>query len=184
MDTTQRGFIPLAVIVILGLTIIAGGTVAVISNKESKQKDSKEVLIQEQETQVSEQIEEDSSITADIETIQHPEGVLEEPEHQLERVAQELIIDEEVFSVCKEAKGVVIEIEVDDDLSEEPKGLQENRITARKSLIGQIQELCSDLISGDIDKEQQEVYEIKITEKWNIWEVASSNVARQQDDEE
>jgi hypothetical protein len=186
MNTTQRGFVPLVVIVLLGIVAVAGGTVAVMSHQESNPNDSKEVLIQEQEEQVSEQIEEDSSVTTDMEVNQRLEGILEEPGHQLGQVVQDLVIDEEVVSICKEAKDVVIETDVDDNLSEEPKRLQEGAIAARESLIGEIQELCVDLTLGD---EKSEQIERGIREKWNLWERVSFHddqvkreLQRQQDD--
>ena len=160
MNTTQRGFIPLAIVVLLGIATIAGGTAVVISNQESKQETLVAVAPQEQPEDILEEVEKESPLETTVEQTTHPEANLDD----VSTPTRQIKIDAKVKTICEDVDAEITEKKQDGEYTED-------------SLLGQIKVVCGELQEGVINIEQierQEEMQRGIMEKWNLFEVSAS----------
>lgn len=167
MNTTQRGFIPLIAIFILGAVGITGVTIAVLSNnKVAEISNIEEVLIPEK-WDVSEENNKDSAIDTDQGDIEQPQAVLKEPETQVSEVIQSRIekieISQETATICKEIETI--------------------KLDKKYVIVDEIKKICDDITSEVFDsKSELSKYEVKVGEKWKLLTLSKGYEADDQED--
>lgn len=168
MNTTQRGFIPLAIVAILGIATIAGGTAVVISNKESKQEISVMVAPQEQPEDILEEVEKGSTLETTVEQTTHLEANLDD----VSTPTRQVKIDVEIKTICED---------VDLEITEKKQGGE----YTEHSLLGQIEELCGELEVGLLtldELKRQDAIERNIQEKRNLLLITYENTKHEEKD--
>ncbi len=154
MHTSHRGFIPLVAIVIVGLIVAAGGTIAAVSMRSSGEKPEEaksEVVTTTTEGAYSgpvssrvESLEEDKEVVA-------PKSVSTSVEANVETKVE---IRAGTREICAEAQTKA-----------EPSG---------RSLIADIHVLCEQLLKGNYTEENVRDKEQALKEKWQLWRIAGS----------
>lgn len=163
MKNTQRGFIPLIAIIILGLTAVAGGTVAVISLQEPDL--APEVVVENDDFNVKEipEVKEDENV----------EEFIEELEDEKEEAITTVQPPEEPLEVIVQPEKIVIEIDpwtikICDDVSD--------LSSSEDDIVEDLIELCDFVSKRDFDDEGElKSIEAKVENKWEIWEEVKRN---------
>lgn len=160
MQAKSRGFIPLLAIVVLGLILAAGGTIATVSLRTPKAEPAPTTTVEvATTTTVATEGAPLGPVSSRVESLEGSSGV----EGSSEKPAPiEEIVDEQalqVYAVCAGFEHVTTN-------------------SGTESLIGDIKGLCEKYWTGN--SEQRREWAQTITEKQNLWEIAES---QKRDDE-
>lgn len=186
MNNAHRGFASLAALILLGLTVIAGGTAtAIYLQKEHAAPE--EALGDVQETQAATSTEtgdttpvsQDLEVSRALDTDTEVDADQDVSKPQTANVAAELQVSADTLQICESAAEIRVE-----GLANSDSELEENITHARNSLIGNIRTTCEDLIAGNFsDAEDLKRLETNVAEKWQLWEVTQQNQSRDVQDE-
>lgn len=162
-NNTQRGFIPLVAIVILGIVAVAGGTVATISirNVQNAPIEKEQLTIQEKDTVDAQ------------EPGEAPLGPVSAQEESSERNDKTLAPKSTSANVEANTTGrnIVAISETTRQICNEAENQDEPNT---KSLIADIHALCEKLLKGNYAQEDIRSIEQSLAEKWRLWQITES----------
>lgn len=149
MNIRNRGFIPLVVIVLLGIAVAAGGTVATMSIRESKLSNTTATTTSEQEASlppISPRVESSMQSTTSV-TV----GTKKEPVVQIEQKTTGItVLDSQSQTICNQIR------------EKQPE-------SAKRSLIQDMQVICEMYAKGAYQGERLDSAKKMLQEKWVLW---------------
>lgn len=150
MKSHQRGFIPLVAIILLGITVVVGGTIATVSIRNSSPKVDSEVNIKKDEPALapaSARVESFATSTTSTASVNSKPPV-ERIEAKIER---QTVLDTKSKEICDQIALMQID-------------------TSKRSLTEDIRVICERIKKGRYQEgDELEIATTWLQEKWDLW---------------